>query len=440
MNSRLVRLFLYKMILVYSHITTPRLKYICEFIFKEQLGLDFTICNDIEICKTHTGPIINYSENSSNTNHFHIPPHSLLFEKNIKKQSVTCFETNRFKAFFKIDDADFYFDILAASFYLLSRYEEYLPHHKDQYGRYSHENAVAFKNNFLDTPLINIWIEAFATSLQLKFPQIAYSDKKFQFKPTYDIDIAWSFQSKGIIRNLGGFLSSPSMTRLKVLIGWEKDPFDCYDYLDSIHKEKNYQPIYFFLVANIISKYDKNISPYKKSMKKLIQRHKEKYIMGIHPSWKSNKRIFTLQKEKKRLERIAQQPILCSRQHYIKMSLPETYENLISIGIEKEYSMGYGGINGFRASVASSFYWYHLLKEETTNLRVYPFCYMDATSFYQDKKTAAASYIELMNYYEACKKTNGLFITIFHNNFFGTDKQHAGWKEMYNRFISQVQQ
>ena len=103
MNSRLVRLFLYKMILVYSHITTPRLKYICKFIFKEQLGLDFTICNDIEICKTHAGPIINYSENSGNTNHFHIPPHSLLFENDIKEQSVNCFETNRFKAFFKID-------------------------------------------------------------------------------------------------------------------------------------------------------------------------------------------------------------------------------------------------------------------------------------------------------------------------------------------------
>jgi hypothetical protein len=101
--------------------------------------------------------------------------------------------------------------------------------------------------------------------------------------------------------------------------------------------------------------------------------------------------------------------------------------------------MGYASTNGFRASVASSFYWYDLSKEEKTTLRSHPFCFMDATCFYHQKKSAEEAYSELMYYYEECKKIQGAFITIFHNNFLGTDPQFEGWQEMYARFISQVQ-
>ena len=85
---------------------------------------------------------------------------SLLFENKITEQSIECFEVNGNKAFFKTE-GDFPFDIFAASFYLFSRYEEYLPHQKDMYGRYAHENSLAFKESFLDQPLINIWLQTF---------------------------------------------------------------------------------------------------------------------------------------------------------------------------------------------------------------------------------------------------------------------------------------
>ena len=99
--------------------------------------------------------------------------------------------------------------------------------------------------------------------------------------------------------------------------------------------------------------------------------------------------------------------------------------------------MGYGSINGFRASVASSFYWYDLEKEEATTLRLFPFCFMDANSFYEQKYTAQQAMEELLNYYRIIKKVNGLMITIWHNNFLGTDKLLAGWKEVYEVFLKE---
>jgi hypothetical protein len=118
--------------------------------------------------------------------------------------------------------------------------------------------------------------------------------------------------------------------------------------------------------------------------------------------------------------------------------LPETYEQLIDAGITQEYSMGYGSINGFRASVAAPFFWYNLAKENTTPLRIFPFCWMDANSFYEQQQDANTSLSELKYYLQECQAVNGQMITIVHNNFLGTDLLFKGWRAMYEQFIAQV--
>lgn len=414
------------------------MQFACNFIFSEQLQTPFRITTSSKDFIDYEGAKINYSNHRIENSYF-IRAHQLLFEQGIRHQDTVCFEKNEQPFFFPCSDADFHFDIFAASFYLLSRYEEYLPHESDMYGRYAHENSLAFKEGFLNKPLINDWLILFSGSLMSAFPGIVLPARSFTFLPTYDIDIAYSFKHKGPVRNLGGFIKSPSMERLMVLAGLRKDPFDSYAFMDSLHKENRLSPVYFFLVATSGSLYDKNISPYSHAMWQLIKRHSSKYRLGLHPSWRSYGSLPVLKKEKKIMETAGGKEINISRQHYIKLSLPKTYQMLIEAGIEKDYSMGYGSINGFRASVASSFLWYDLQKEKTTGLRLYPFCFMDANSFYEQRQDTAQSLAELKYYMDACKKVNGLFITIFHNNFLGSDNQFAGWKELYTSFISQVQ-
>jgi len=428
------------MMLIYSHTVSTRLQYICKFIFQEQLGTGFSLTIDSEGFKNHDGPKINYSDMVMEGNVLNLKNHSLLFEKDISKQPIDCFETKAYKAFFKTSNSDFSFDIFAACFYLLSRYEEYLPHEKDMYGRYAHENSLAFKEGFLQQPLINIWISHFAETLKIKFPSFSPIPSGFCYLPTYDIDIAWSYKGKGLVRNIGGFVKSPSLERLAVLAGLKKDPFDSYEFLRTLHSRYQLKPVYFFLVATSGSIYDKNISPYEHNMWGLIKKHAKLYDIGLHPSWKSNEKEDLLKKEKKIAETAGNTIITKSRQHYIKLSFPETFDHLAQAGITDDYSMGYGSINGFRASVASSFYWYNLPAEKVTQLRLHPFCFMDANSFYEQKQDAAASLTELVYYYESCKKVNAQLITIFHNNFLGTDRLYAGWKEMYENFISQIRQ
>ena len=100
--------------------------------------------------------------------------------------------------------------------------------------------------------------------------------------------------------------------------------------------------------------------------------------------------------------------------------------------------MGYGSINGFRASVASPFYWYDLEKEDETTLLLVPFCFMEANSFYEQKFTATQALDELRHYYKAIKNVNGLMVTLWHNTFLGTDPSFAGWRNVYEQFISEI--
>jgi hypothetical protein len=315
---------------------------------------------------------------------------------------------------------------------------------KDKYGRFLTYQSLAPSRNFLQIPLINSWLEDLKKSLRDKFPGIIFHRSYFKFIPTYDIDIAYSYLHKGWKRNAGGLLRSAAKgnwtmvkDRIRVLSGKMKDPYDSYEWLDSLHLYCRLRAYYFFLVAKDQREYDKNISPDNQELKNLVRYHAHGYTVGIHPSWQSGDNESLLEEEIDRLEHLIDKKVSNRRQHYIRLCLPETYRRLIKVGIEKDFSMGYGTINGFRASVAASFYWYDLEKEEQTGLMIFPFCYMDANSYYEQNLTAQQALHELMNYYHAIKKVNGLMVTIWHNNFLGRDPEFSGWKEVYEVFLKE---
>lgn len=438
-------------VLVYSETITPRLQYIAGFIGKEITGEPFQLTTDRFYFHDYSGPRINYSRERISDSELLINNYSLLFEDFVSQQEVSCFDANAclpakqgFKAFFKTG-GDYPFDIFAAAFYLLSRYEEYLPHRKDRYGRYAHENSLAFREGFLQLPLVNIWIEDFKQTLKKKFSSLITHHASLIFQPTYDIDEAYAFRNKSIITATGSAVRSMLKgewlllkNRWEVLRGKSNDPYDAYEWMGKLHAKHNLQPLYFFHVAMEKGRYDKNISPLHPAMQDLIKQHAEKYPVGIHPSWKSGDDEELLQKEIRLLEKITGKKITASRQHYIRFTLPHTFRRLIAAGITNDYSMGYGGINGFRASAATPFYWYDLEKEVQTRLLLHPFCFMEANSFFEQQYLPQRAYEEMMHYYNAVKTTSGTFITIWHNNFLGSHPLFSGWKEVYKEFVEAV--
>jgi hypothetical protein len=427
--------------LFYCAYNSPRLDYMLELVGSEIFNDPIIRTSDLSVYRSYEGAKLNYSAERISETEFYLFPHQLLFETDIREQEIRRFDISGRPAFFQTE-GDFSFDVFAAGFFLVSRYEEYYSFQPDQYGRFPHQASLAFKEGFLDFPLINYWLEDFKKSLGRKFPELIFRMKDFKFIPSYDIDIAYSYKFKGVKRNLGGFLKSfikgkwsELLDRWDVLFNKKKDPFDTYEWLDSLHLYCRTRAYYFFLMAEKQKGVDKNISPDKPEIQSLISYHAGGYTVGIHPSWQSGDEESVLKKEVENLAKIIGSLVKYSRQHYIRMLLPETYKQLINVGIEKDFSMGYGSANGFRASIASSFYWYDLKAEQKTGLMIFPFCFMDATSFYQGKLSPGSAFTELMEYYRKIKQVNGLMVTIWHNHFFGSDPIFAGWKEVYEVFL-----
>jgi hypothetical protein len=290
-----------------------------------------------------------------------------------------------------------------------------------------------------------LWIAQLIASLRAKFPDLIIHQPSFRFIPTYDIDEAYSYRHKQLWRIAGGFMRSAmrgewSMMREMINVVWgkPKDPYDAFEWMDGLNRRYDLRPIYFFLIASKTARYDKNILSSKKAMQKLVAEHSSRYETGIHPSWRSGDDPAELKLEILRLDHIEGKQIHYSRQHYIRFSLPETFRQLIDLDIESDFSMGYGSINGFRASVASPFYWYDLEKEEQTKLMIYPFCFMDANSFYKQNLSPQEALEELKHFYHVVRSVNGTLITIWHNNFLGTAKKFKGWREMYEEFVRMV--
>ena len=324
--------------LIFTSAITPRLQYVAHFL-EQYFSTIVELTTDKEKFISSADIRLNYSEIKLATEEIWIQPVTLLFEKGISNIPVKTFvHSSGYKAFFVIK-GDVGFDLLAAIFYLLSRYEEYLPHQKDEYGRYAHQNSIAYNEGFLHQPLINTWLEDFRKLIMQHFPNCKLQTANFFFIPTYDIDIAWSYKNKGILRNCGGLAKSmfkgewqKFKERIKVLSNKKEDPYDAYEWMSQLHKHHNLKPRYFFHAGQKRNRYDKNISTQNDDYKCLIKVVAKNHAVGIHPSWHSGDDTKYLSIEKGVLERITGKQITSSRQHYIRFTLPQTCRRLIEAG------------------------------------------------------------------------------------------------------------
>ena len=428
------------MILIYSHKLSPRLRYIFKTIFTDVLDTDISLTDSPDHFEKSDSIKINYSPSKLNSGIF-FQSSTILFETGLKEQeiSISNFEGN--KCFFSVGkDSEFPFDPFAASFYLISRYEEYLPHIKDKHERFLASESLAFQNNFLEVPLVNIWINKIVKSIENHYPDFKFKERKFKFVSTIDIDNAYAYKHKGFIRILGGLIKSIKTgnlsERLKVILGKVQDPYDTFNYQSKIHKQYNISVIYFFLLGDY-GLNDKNIPVSNKKFQSLIKSIADYSEVGIHPSYASNNDPKTLTIEIKRLQEITHTTPYKSRQHFLKLNLPNTYRNLIENDITSDYTMGYAEQSGFRASICSPYYFYDLDVEMQTNLQIFPFTVMEATYQYYTKSTPAEAINQIKTLMKKVKEVNGTFISVWHNESLCNEGIWEGWEIVYEKMLKE---
>jgi len=401
------------------------------------MGIRPVFTNDKEAFLNCTTPKLNYSANRF-ADELYIKPQGLLYEKGIKRIPIKVGQYKNLPVFFFNDEqSDFPFDIFSAIFYLLTRYEEYLPYSPDRYERFQPKESIAFHHNFLDEPIVERWVDLFKDFLKPRFTDFNYAQHSFQYIPTIDVDIAFAFRHRGIllgavlfIRDLlkGNILNF--FDRLKVVSRLSSDPYDNFDFLQQCLNDSDKKPIFFFQVGKR-GKFDKNISIKNNTIKKIVYKTKQFAEIGLHPSFASNKKFSSLEHEKDNLEFVFQKPLTKSRQHYIKLYFPRTFQNLLKICITEDYSMGYPDFNGFRAGTCTPYNFYDLTKEKETDLKIYPFQVIDASFKTYLKLSPEEAEKKILELRDKVKSVHGTFIIIWHNDTFASTVEGEKWRTIF---------
>ena len=432
------------MFLIYTDITTPRVAYTFKLVFGQILGIHYKITTEVLDLLRFSGPSMNYSKTRVGAGVF-ISRTDLLTSNDIVSIDVKPYKKKVQSYLFPAaNDSDLHFDLFAASFYMVSRYEEYLPYEPDIHGRFKATASIAYKHNFLLQPIVNEWAAELKFLLLNKFPELEQTKRNFSCLLTYDIDVAFTFKGRGVLRTLLSTIKDLAHIRmdrliekLKVISGWAPDPSDVYSQIEIISKEHNLPVIFFFLVGDL-STYDRNLNYASKAMKNLLKNLQSIFTIGLHPSYSTTLDLNKIRKEKDRLEILTGNAITKSRQHFLRFSLPETFSCLIQAGITEDYSMGFADYPGFRAGICTPFYFYDLKHEEATNLLLYPSAYMDGNYIKYLKATPSEASIMITDLIQKVKAVDGLFTSIWHNDTLSGKGTHAHWKEVHDDMIKQV--
>ncbi len=427
-------------IVLFSEEVTPRLSFITNLIFNELLGFHVDVTPDLDIYRALDRAKLNYS-NQTELEGVQLIPDGLLFEKDIQPKTVRLSSDWNGLPGLLVNDSD-KMDVLSSSFYLVSRYEEYLPFEKDDHNRFPASESCLTKLDLLQRPIVNEWALALYDQLKAVYPEIDTTKRQFEYRSTLDIDQAWKFKNKGLFRNLGGYFRDimsknweDVRDRMAVIFRTHKDPFYNYDWQDEVHDQYSTKVQYFVQIGNN-GPFDKNIAFGNTDFKLLIKRLDATHAVDIHPSYQSNEDVAIMQREQHQLADLLSRDVHTSRQHYLMHTMPKTYYDLIDIGITEDHTMGYSTHMGFRAGIASPFHFFDLAKNELTPLRLIPFCVMDITPLHYMEVSVVDAKRHIHQLMDRVESVGGLFVSLWHNESLSETGRWKGWRTVYEDMIA----
>ncbi|MCO5725212.1 polysaccharide deacetylase family protein [Robiginitalea marina] len=426
------------MLLIYTHKVSPRFTYIARQLFTRILGIEVGFSSKVEDFIKHKGPKITYTRQPLQ-NEFFVRSHELLFQQGIGEVDIQVGDWEGLPCFFRTGErSNLPYDIFAASFYLISRYEEYLPHVKDLHGRFPPRESLAFAHGFLRLPLVDLWAQKLLEKLRERFPELRGRGEAYRFRPVVDVTTSHCYAHRGFFRGMAGLLFDLSRFRLKRV--WERlrvwvkpslDPYDNYNRLIGLDQKYGARTQFFFQFAEY-STYDKNVSPYNNAFRYLIKSVADYCTVSLAVSYTAFQDVETLKEEKRRLSEVLHRPIHASRLRYNRVEVPYTYRNLIEAEFTEDFTMGYTHEIGFRASTCTPFFFYDIALEAQQPIKVHPFAFHDyALLAYSSPRVL---WEDLDRIHAQVKSVGGQLIPVFSNELLGGEQQ-TDWLGLYEEVL-----
>lgn len=333
-------------------------------------------------------------------------------------------------------------DIVAASFYMLTRWEETVIENKDEHNRFLAIDSLAYKNNFLQRPIVNEYVEILYHTLKSFGLDQIRKVRKYTTLATHDVDRPFLWDSTlGKIKSIGASLlirrnkEEIKLRAQNIVRG--TDPFDTFDLLMDM-SESIGEKAHFFFMAGGETEFDNFYQLGQPTVINLIKRIKKRnHCIGIHPSYNTYRDLDKLNSEIDILQKATGTKVSSSRQHYLRFDVSNTWNILDKSNVEWDSTMCYADVAGFRSGICYSYPVYDIVKREQLSLIEKPLIVMDTTLLRYEKLQVKQALSRVENLQNEVRRYNGNFVFLWHNSSFNSQewvRYEEVFKIMYKQY------
>ncbi len=333
-------------------------------------------------------------------------------------------------------------DIFASSFFMLTRWEEYVNKTRDSHNRFPATASLAYRFNFLQRPVVNEYLEMLKNMLlELGFSG-EFKKREYKLILTHDVDhiYAWDSFWKWTYNILRDLVKRTSLKNflwtlndyIKIKRGLAKDPYDTFDYIMDFSDKLGVKS-HFFFMGRGETKYDNDYFSGSKEVKAIAKKIKDRgHLIGMHPTYNTYNSYEQFKKEKEELEHNLETKIVFGREHYLRFEVPTTWQVWEDNNMEWDSTLSYADEDGFRCGVCYSYRVFNFLTREHLKLKERPLIFMDVVDI--DKFPPKKMQEVVFKLISKVEKYKGEAVILWHNSNFNTIKW-KNYKKIYEAII-----
>lgn len=344
-------------------------------------------------------------------------------------------------------------DVFGSAFFMLSRYEEVVTKDRDAHNRFPAWASIAYKQGFLDRPVVDEYVEILWTAMIELWPNLKRKQHEFRMLVSCDVDSALRFRGsvRDFVRTLGRDLIKQRSASLAVRnisaairtwLGYlDADPhWYGLKWIMEVNEKAGNRVAFYFIPEVTDTKKDNPVSNDDSRVRAMLREMARRgHEIGVHPGYDTYKNEKVMGHSIGRFKQVMteegiNQSIFGGRQHFLRWETPTTARFLAQNNLDYDTSLGFADRPGFRSGTCREYLFFDILERKELDIYERPLIVMECTVIadkYMGLGYAPESISLMMNYKSICEKFSGNFSLLWHNSYL---KSSADF-EFYSRLV-----
>jgi len=343
-------------------------------------------------------------------------------------------------------------DVFGSALFMLARYEELVCTARDRFGRFPASASVAFREGFLERPIVNEYVQILWAAIKDLWPQLERRQRQYQVVLSHDVDVV-SMHGRGF-RNVLFSLGADLFSRRDPLLAVRRlrayrrtfrdertltgDPYDTFDFIMETSERSGIRSVFNFIPGRSDPAFDAVYDVGDPVIRSLIRRiHSRGHQIGFHPSFNTYRDGARTKAEFARLRQVCDEEGVSQanwggRQHYLRWENPITWENWEDCGLDYDSSLTYPERAGFRSGSCHEHPVIDLRRKTRLRLRERPLVVMEGSLLSYLSFSLEEAEEKICDLIDTCRRYDGDFTLLWHNHMLVSRRA----RQTYSRIVA----